>query len=457
MRRDDQDSRWLAFRNLLLRGPVTVSEATRVLGISQSTFSRAVRAWGERVIVSGKGPATVYLGARELLDAGGSSVPLTEVLPDGGTRKLGELHGALDRAYFFETAAPGETSRYFEDLPYFLHELRPAGFLGRLIPRQHPELGFPADITLWTGDQVIAYASRFGWDLPGSLIMGREAFQRFLQRTREPGDFVAAGDRGRRYPDLAADVLATGPVGSSAAGEQPKFLVARSPDGRAALVKFSPPGHEAVARRTADLLIAEHLAAETMRAHGQTAARTEILQAADRVFLESERFDRLPGHGRRGVLSSFALAAEHTGDLSNWIDTASALVEARVLPAEVGPAVRWRQRFGELIGNSDMHAGNLSFFAQGTKVESLAPAYDMAPARYAPRQNELPAPDPLRPPLPGPGDGAIWTSVCEAAAQFWDTVGHHELISRSFRALALENLVTVRQYLALGRRLPADG
>jgi hypothetical protein len=253
---------------------------------------------------------------------------------------------------------------------------------------------------------------------------------------------------------MADDVLAAGQVGSSAGGEQPKFLVARPADGRAALVKFSPAVQSPVGRRVADLLIAEHVALATMREHGQSAARTALIAAGTRIFLESERFDRLPGHGRRGVLSLFALDAQFVGRLNNWIDSTAALIEAAVLPPDVAEPVRWRQRFGELIGNSDMHAGNLSFFTTGCRPHALAPAYDVGPSLYAPRQTELPVVQALRPPLPEPDDGGIWASVCEAAAQFWNTVGHHQMVSSRFRRIARENVVTVRAYREMGRRLP---
>ena len=41
--------------------------------------------------------------------------------------------------------------------------------------------------------------------------------------------------------------------------------------------------------------------------------------------------------------------------------------------------------FGTLIGNSDMHSGNLSFVAERGRPYNLAPAYDMTPMALAPR------------------------------------------------------------------------
>jgi hypothetical protein len=41
--------------------------------------------------------------------------------------------------------------------------------------------------------------------------------------------------------------------------------------------------------------------------------------------------------------------------------------------------------FGTLIGNTDMHNGNLSFLTDSGPPYELAPAYDMAPMAFAPR------------------------------------------------------------------------
>jgi hypothetical protein len=43
------------------------------------------------------------------------------------------------------------------------------------------------------------------------------------------------------------------------------------------------------------------------------------------------------------------------------------------------------QAFGVLIGNTDMHAGNLSFVSEHGRPYQLAPAYDMLPMGFAPR------------------------------------------------------------------------
>jgi HipA-like C-terminal domain len=452
MNRSGTDLRWEQLRHRLLAGPARADEACAAIGASPATLSRLVKTWRDQLIVIGRARATRYIGAREILDVG-ASVELTEVMPDGSARRIGTLHGALPEAFFFEPRLPGTPEGYFQDLPYFLHDLRPAGFLGRLVPRQHPELHFHADIQNWTADNTVAYCSRFGSDLPGNVILGDIAFQRHLARTQETS-YVSDADRQFLYPSMAENVLSIGEPGSSAGGEQAKFLVNRSADGKAALVKFSPPRDGSASERIADLLVAEHIALATMRQHGHDAAKSELVVSADRVFLENERFDRLPNHGRRGVISLFALDAQFVGGSGQWIDSTRALASAGVIATDVLPLVRWRQRFGSLIGNSDMHSGNLSFFTEGLCPVGLTPTYDMGPARYAPRQGELSTVTRLQAPIPEPDDGKIWATVCRAAEQFWEAVSQHDLITPSFRAIAKDNVAVVHAAARFSARLP---
>jgi hypothetical protein len=46
-------------------------------------------------------------------------------------------------------------------------------------------------------------------------------------------------------------------------------------------------------------------------------------------------------------------------------------------------ALRWA--FGRLIGNSDMHNGNLSFVGSNGRPYDLSPAYDVLPMEFSPR------------------------------------------------------------------------
>ena len=60
------------------------------------------------------------------------------------------------------------------------------------------------------------------------------------------------------------------------------------------------------------------------------------------------------------------------------------LIQAKQVQAPALNAVAVLWAFGVLIGNTDMHAGNLSFIADEACLFDVAPAYDMAPMAFAP-------------------------------------------------------------------------
>jgi hypothetical protein len=436
------------------RGVSAAADLARELAVSQSTFSRVAASVRADLAVVGRGRLTRY-AARRAIGGTAGSLPLYEIDERGGARRLAVLHAVEPRGFVVEAVAPDGPAGVFEDLPTFLNELRPAGFLGRLVPERHPELSLPRDIAHWTADHTVEYLARFGCDLPGSLILGDAAFQLHLgvaARGREP---VEKSRRSRAYPRLAEDVMALGPPGSSAAGEQPKFLAWRAPGPVAVIVKFSPPIVDATSRRIADLLVAEHLALETLRACGHAAARSEIIRGGGRVFLEVERFDRVAGGGRRGVLSLFALDAEFVNRLESWSGTAEALARQGRLDAGLVAEVRWRELFGRLIANSDLHHGNLSLFTRGVRVVGLAPAYDMAPMAYYPQHGHLGQPT-FAPVTPAPADGPVWPSVCAAATAFWQALARAGEVERGLRAIAARNARLVTRAAALAGLLPAQ-
>ncbi|MFO0749914.1 MAG: type II toxin-antitoxin system HipA family toxin YjjJ [Myxococcota bacterium] len=432
----------------LRRGPAAAPDLARALGVSQPTFSRLVaRDGGQGVLVTGRARATRY-AARRRIERVGDRAPLFAIDEAGAPRRLAVLHAIEPRGFFVEALDADVAGGFFDDLPWFLHDLRPSGFLGRLVPRLHPELPVPREIGLWSGDHALMYLAAHGADAIGELVVGDDALGQALEHVRaaapEASDLglVPRSKRGARYARLAEAALASGLPGSSAAGEQPKFLAVREP-GVAVLVKFSPAldGGD-VATRTADLLVAEHLAHEVVRAAGHDAATSELALGGGRLFLEVERFDRVAladgGFGRRGVLSFAAADSEHVGHLESWVDTARALIAGRLVDAAIEPAVRWRAAFGRLIANSDMHHGNAAFLARGTRLLGLAPVYDMLPMAYAPRGGNVLTPA-FAVRAPSGADLDVWPSARAAAEALWRKVAEHRLVSEGFRAIARDN------------------
>ncbi len=450
MTRGVEDSAWAALaQHLRLRAGASAAELSRALGVSQPTFSRLTSRHEAELLVTGKGRSTRYALRRTVAEVG-DRAPIFEIDEAGGARRLATLHAVTPTAFYVAPDASDVDAGFRSDLPYFLYDLRPSGFLGRLVPRRHPELSLPTDVRLWSSDQCLRYLSAFGSDGIGALIVGEVAFQRHLERATALEPALNAEARELLYPELAADLQRAMIPGSSAGGEQPKFLVSRQ--GQDFIVKFGPPGDSAVARRISDLLVAEHVAHDVLRRRGVAAATSRIVRSAGRTFLEIERFDRTRS-GRRGLLSLLALDAEFVGDMRSWSRSVQALERAKRVPAGTVRQVQWLETFGKLIANSDMHAANLSFFTRGTRVVGLAPAYDMAPAFYVSDHGEVVDRD-WRAPMPDTAAAPYWRDVCGAAAAYWLELAKHSSISKDFRAVARGNARKVQVGSDLADHLP---
>jgi len=330
----------------------------------------------------------------------------------------------------------------FDSLPYFLHDLRPSGFLGRqLARRMAEEWGTPIDPREWTDEQIGQYLLRRGDDLPGHLVVGEAAALRARRGERTPVVIRA------EYPQLAVRALEDDPPGSSAAGEQPKFAVSEREAGPV-IVKFSPGARTREAERWRDLLRAEHHALTLLRERGQPAAESAVHVLEGRVFLECRRFDRRGASGRVPAISLTMIDAEFVGAAHGWSRVGRGLHERGLLDTRSLARLRWLEMFGEWIGNSDMHLGNISLTPGETAFE-LLPVYDMLPMALAPVRGELPAAT-LRPPIRAAGQGAVWAEAGEAAAVYWQRLSDDKALSRELRRLAREQQRSVRRALGSG-------
>ena len=204
------------------------------------------------------------------------------------------------------------------------------------------------------------------------------------------------------------------------------------------MVKFSPRLGTPSGRRWADLLVLEHLALETMRSVGRSASQTTLLEAGGRRFLEVRRFDRVGERGRRGLVSLEALENQWFGRHDDWLQAAGALEAARRITSADAEALRWQWLFGRLIGNTDMHFGNVSFTWDTGRQLQLAPAYDMLPMRWAPVREELSF-EPLTPFVPRPEWALLFSSAREAARSFWASAARRAELHPQLRALARRN------------------
>ena len=440
----------LAF--ISLHGVASPQTLCQLFKISQPTLSRILSSIKNELLVIGKARETKYVMQRKITDTA-TPIPIYEILEDASSRQLGILYAIKPNGFYFEAKTHDATSRIYSDLPYFLNDLRPTGFLGRFVPLQNEDLHLPKDISLWTAEHCLKYLSQRGWNTIGDFILGDPSFQLYLEKNHSTKNGIETKNRENHYSLYANDVLAAGDPGSSAGGEQPKFTTILLPKNQHVLVKFSPPIDTEIGKRIADILICEHIALQILKKNACDAADSEILIHDSRVFLEVNRFDRIGKFGRRGLISLGTLDAEFSGTMSTWSKTAADLVNHKIIAAKLLEKIRFREIFGELIANNDMHLYNLSFFTQGLIVTDLAPVYDMGPMLFMPRNNQIVKRE-FTPPLPLPENAKTWIAALAAAGEFWRAVLEDKRISAIFKEIAMSCKNKITKLNDLTKLLP---
>jgi hypothetical protein len=400
---------------------------------------------GEAVVRIGRKRAARY-GLPLEISGIGPTWPVFAVSESGEPDLLGRLT-SLHRDQYWFNAERTARSEVTDGLPFFLQDLRPQGFIGRTIPKRYPELGLPERITDWKDADVLTWLVRRGDDGIGNILIGDESLQRFLKQARAPLQAIDIANRHTAYVSLANAAIEGDIPGSSAGGEHPKFTCLLTKNGipRHVLVKFSPAGSDPVSQRWFDLVVSEHLAISALKNAGLTSSSTELCAADGQVFLETERFDRTGIRGRRGVVSLAAIDAYLIGKRESWISAARSLRSLQRISNDDFELIRRVATFGRLVGNTDMHFGNLSFYLSFEGPFRLAPVYDLLPMMYAPTvANAIPNRE-LEPPLPNADSLDIWSDMTKLASSFWESVGNHKLISGEFAAIANRNAEIVVQ------------
>ncbi len=439
------DPRWTALASLLRAGPRSAKELVDALAISQPTLSRTIQSHPDELTsfrISGlRTPQYALLRTPHPTLLPRQTV--YRILSNGAIEPFAEIEflaggGTLERT-------PRETVRY-DGLPPYIVFSSPTGFLGRQVARDAAAaLHVPESLQDWSEDHRIAYLFSRGVNLAGNLVYGEASLQREMDFRNAPS--VSSAEKHQHYVAMATE-LRDAAYGSSAGGEQPKFLSLVEDSGHV-IVKFAKIGS-----RMASLLPLEHAALRTLEHIGVPAAKTQVFSAGDHVFLEVQRFDRLGRHGRVGMLSCGAIDDEYFGSRDTWSEFAARCEKAGYLTRDDAHHLNVLAAFSELIGNTDRHFENISMLlAENGDFAGLAPAYDILPMRYASIGGGVdPALHPITPRVGAIGaKPAVWQRAAQAAHLFWQSVQQDAVgfpVSAEFRELAHRNLAAAQTFVA---------
>ena len=429
----------------LAKGPRTAAQLTTALGVSQPTLSRTIQALSQTVTsFRVTGQRTPLYGLLRPLPMGlNPRQRIHRYLGKGHIRPFADVEflaggATLERA--------GSVTTLYEGLPPYMAFAAPSGFLGRLLAREAARsLLFPASLKDWSDEHRVAYLFTQGLNLPGNLVFGDVSLQKEMElRAAAP---IPAAKKLAHFTEMASALKAAA-YGSSAGGEQPKFLSLTEDSGHV-IVKFAKLGS-----RMAELLPLEHLALRALHEIGVPAAPTQLLAAGDHVFLEVARFDRVGPTGRIGMLSAGSIDDESFGMRDSWPEFAARCVQAKVLPSSDARHIDTMAAFSELIGNTDRHFENISLLiGEDGEYKGIAPAYDILPMRYASIGGGMdPDLTPIEPKIGTIGPKPeIWEQAARAAERFWLSAQTEALpapLSQEMRRLAVRNLDVARTFVA---------
>jgi len=404
----------------------TVADIRRLKDVSQPTASRIIRRLRQtgKLVTMGAGKHTRYA-----FSDGSPAIQIHQVQEDGSVVILGDYYRLKSGASYIDfvegmpEALKGVHGNglYEGVLPFFLDDMKPEGFMGIRNAKSFMEYGFPTNLSSWSCEQILMFLKAKSFESKGNILVSGDYSLNHLEQERSELN---------HYPNIARDILRNhAPRYSSAGGEQAKFTAYRKGIGHV-IVKFSQPKLSAVEVRRADLLVCEYLANRALSQEGFLVAESHLHVIDDMMLLESVRFDRVGEMGRLPMLSMSVIDAEYIGYGENWCETAKALMDMGRIALKTYDRIQQLNMFGRLIGNTDMHLGNLSFtISDDGKQFELLPLYDMLPMALMPRNDFIP--DSINCTKPS----FCSEKVFHSAQVFWQSVLEHKLISDDMKSI----------------------
>lgn len=223
------------------------------------------------------------------------------------------------------------------------------------------------------------------------LIAVRDPLRQGALRLREPGRGAFLAPAGKGIPHLVdlPDLLSASTkleldaetdqelrllleAGSSLGGARPKAHVTDA--GRLLIAKFPRP-----TRDVWSVIVWEQIALEMAAAGGIQAARSRLVDVADRAVLLEERFDRTAANERVGYVSALTMLEARDNDRRSYTEIAEVIETVSPRATEDLRELWRRVAFSILISNSDDHLRNHGFLRHGSGW-ILSPAFDLNPA-----------------------------------------------------------------------------
>ena len=296
----DQKKELLHF--LETQGASSSPEIQAYLGVSQATVSRLMVEAEDEVIVCGKGKSTRYALAQPI-GPEPAQQPIWMINQAGFPSRLGTLSLLSKSQLHIDADGVNEifTSSQNHVLPWYLSTLKAQGFLGRLLAQKLTAFGAPPNPDTWGLDAALMGALHTH-DAPSAMLLGND-----MSVAHQGVAPISGVNPGLALDAMTADLAKTLPLGSSAGGDQPKFLAVNAKN-ESVLVKFSPPRGTPFGDRWGDLLRMEVLSNEALARYGFDTAQNEFIQTQTRSYLLSKRFDRV---GLRGRIHVVSLGAAH--------------------------------------------------------------------------------------------------------------------------------------------------
>jgi serine/threonine protein kinase HipA of HipAB toxin-antitoxin module len=132
----------------------------------------------------------------------------------------------------------------------------------------------------------------------------------------------------------------------------------------------------------------------------------------------------------------------------DWGLAGEQLVDERLITHDTAENIARLHWFGRLIGNTDMHLGNIGFHLIDDGPLPLCPAYDMLPMYMAPsaQTGNIRALAPININAPSrAGQAPFIAWAAQLAMRFWQRVAESE-VAPEIQAVAQQNIDVVSRY-----------